>query len=176
MSFTLFPYDGKGNIPDAVFHWFWHKMVEQEIADKVFYSGHIGDAYGFALLMKTTVVPSILIDDDTQKPIAMAWLSDIVDNRALGHFAILEDGREEKLALGKEMMRYWIETLGINTVLGIVPSFNKPAIRYMDELGMCILGEIPTLVKVGEEYESAFLGYFSREELEDGSAICDPPD
>ena len=168
MSFTLFPYDGKGNIPDAVFHWFWHKMAEQGIAEKVFYSGHIRDAYGFALLMKTTVVPSLFVDDDTQKPIAMAWLSDIMDNRALAHFAIMEDGRDEKLAMGKTMLEYWLKDLNVNTVLGIIPSFNKPAVRYIDELGFCILGEIPTLVKVGDEYQSAFMGYFSKEELEDG--------
>ena len=168
MSFILYPYDGAGNIPDSVFHWFWHKMEEQGVAETVFYSGHIKDAYAFTLLMKTGVVPMMFIDEETKNPIGMAWLSDIMDNRALGHFAILKEGRDRKIAIGRQTLKYWLNDLGLNNVLGIVPSFNKKAIKYIEDLGLIILGEVPMLVNVGGEYQSAYLGYFSKEELENG--------
>ena len=165
MSYTMYPYDGVGNIPDGVFHWFWDAMVRQELVDTVFYSGYIRDSYQFTLFIKTQTVPTMFVDDDTQMPICMAWLSDAMDGRALGHFCFLDDGRQYKMEMGNQMLRYWIETLGVNTVLGIVPSFNRPAIKYIDELGFIILGEIPMMVKRNNTSEPAFIGYFSREEL-----------
>ena len=165
MSYTMYPYDGVGNIPDAMFHWFWDQMVEQGLAETVFYSGHVRDSYQFALLIKTQTVPTIFIDDDTQRPVCMVWLSDAVDGRALGHFCILKEGRKYKLEMSAEILRYWIEVLGVNTILGVVPSFNKPAVKFMGEMGFVILGEIPTMVQHAGNYESAFIGYFSREEL-----------
>ena len=167
MSYTMYPYDGVGNIPDAVFHWFWNQMVEQELANIVFYGGHIKDSYQFTLFIKTQTVPTVFINK-ADKPIAMAWLSDAIEGRALGHFCILDDGRQYKLEMGKEVLRYWIETLGINTVIGIVPAFNRRAIKYVDDLGFVILGEIPMMVKHNGTPVGAFIGYFSVEDLEGG--------
>jgi hypothetical protein len=163
MSYTMYPYDGVGNIPDGVFHWFFDQMVEQGLVETVFYSGYIKDSYQFALFIKTQTVPTVFIADE--KVVTMAWLSDAMDGRALGHFCFLDEGRQYKLEMGKEMMRYWIDTLGVNTVLGIVPSFNKPAIKYIDDLGFVILGEIPMLIKRNGQPEPAYIAYFSREEL-----------
>jgi len=168
MSYTMYPYDGVGNIPDAVFHWFWDAMAEQGLDKLVFYSGYIKDSYQFTLFIKTQTVPTIFVDGDTQRPVAMAWLSDAMDGRALGHFCILDEGRQYKLEMGGEVLRYWIKDLGVNTVLGIIPSFNKPAIKYIDDLGFVILGEIPDMVKHNGEPSPAFMGYYSREELDDG--------
>ena len=165
MSFTLYHYDGRGNIPDGVFHWFWERMEEQGLAQPVFYSGHVTDSYGFTLLMKTTVVPSIAIDDDTKKPTGMAWLSDVIDKRALGHFVVLKAGRKDKIDMARQMAAHWLNGLGLQVVLGIVPSFNKPALKYLNDMGMITLGEVPGLVCVKGEYQSAFIAYFSREEL-----------
>jgi len=165
MSFILHPYDGVGNIPDAMFRWFWDAMVEQGLAEVVFYSGLIVNADEFINLMKTHVAPTIGLDEDTLRPVFLAWLSDAADNHAFGHFCVLKDGRGYKVEMGKEMVRYWMDDLGLDPLLGIVPSFNKPAIKYMRSLGAVFLGEIPKLVRHNGVYKTAFFGYFSREEL-----------
>jgi len=167
MSYTMYPYDGVGNIPDAVFHWFWGQMEAQGLVGTVFCSGGITDSYKFMLLLKTQAVPTIFINDE-DRPICLAWLSDVGGTAALGHFCFLKEGRQYKMEIGDEMLRFWTETLGLKTILGIVPSFNKQAIEYVSDLGLVILGEIPSLIMHNGKYESAVIGYYNREETRDG--------
>jgi RimJ/RimL family protein N-acetyltransferase len=163
-KYALYPYDGKGNIRDSDWHYLWDKLVEEGLVDVVFCNNRIANLDSFIALIKTTL-PIVVLDTETNKPLAMAWLADVTRSLGFGHFVFFKEtwGTSVPHDVGKDVLKFWFNTLNLDLVLGVVPAFNTHAIEYVESLGMAMLGTIPHLVEVGGDNAPGVLGYITKE-------------
>ncbi|NIW43344.1 MAG: hypothetical protein GWN14_00665 [candidate division Zixibacteria bacterium] len=74
------------------------------------------------------------------------------------------------MELGIETLRYWFgfkndsQEYILDVILGFTPSNNRLAVRYIQKVGMHIVGEIPG-IKFGVDSEGAVLSYIKRSEV-----------
>jgi len=163
MELELVLYNGS-NIDDVVFKWFWSEMVKDGSNKVVFHSDHIQSEFDFLLLMKTKVVPLVIVDKETKVPVGMSWLSDIEKLRAFGHFCMLSSVWGKVPEIGRKVLEFWI-SCGFEVLIGMLPSSNKFAIDSMERAGMNIVGEIPFAADVHGESQTATIIYVSKEDL-----------
>jgi len=170
-KYTIVPYDGKSNISDHTWHYIWNKIEEQGLKETIFCTEGIDSAYDFVTLMRHGVMPSIVVDNTTDpcEPVAMGWLADINNNKAgFGHFLFFKElwGTRDTVEVGRMAYDFWFNGIGMNVLLGIVPSFNTHAVSYIEKLGMKVLGEIPNLIQVRGSSSPAIIAYITKEMFE----------
>lgn len=164
MNYQLFPYDGKGNVRDSDWGYIWNKIEEQGLVDLVFCNDGVTSAYEFIALMKKSM-PTIVMDMDRTEPVAVAWLADLMPNFGFAHFVFFKEiwGTGEPHNIGMDILDFWFNTLNMKLILGVIPEFNKHAIKYADGLGMVMMDTIPHLVMVKGEDSPGVLGYLTKE-------------
>ena len=152
----IVPYDGKGNIPEHVFHWIWDRMKKEKLVDIVFSEGGVEDVYQFTELMMNKVWPFVAFEG--AEPVALGWLTDINNGRGFGHLCLFKSGRNMKKEIGEQTLDLWFKG-GMELILGTVPNRNKKAINYVKHFGFTEVGEIPKLFLINGEYEPGTLLY-----------------
>ena len=164
MDVAIVPYS-RETVDDAVLGWFWNEMEKDGLHKTVFYSGYVKSAYDFVAFIKTQAVAVFVVDKDSKVPMAMGWLTDPGDMRAFAHFCVLKEHWDKSEQCGKMGLDYWLNKLGLNIVLGMIPTRNKHAISFVERIGMKIVGEIPMIAPIDGVYEPAILCYATKEEL-----------
>ncbi len=165
-KYTLYPYDGKDNVNTEVWAYLWIKMEEQGLTDVVFSHGEMKSVFDFIAMMKSgKILPVLTYDTSTGVPVAFGWLSHMELSLGFGHFVFLRElwGTGACAEIHRDIFDYWFNTLGLNLILGLIPSFNTHAIKFAADLGSVILGPIPHLVNVGGSGAPGVLGYITKE-------------
>ena len=105
----------------------------------------------------------------------MAWLSDITEisdngkpilTKAIGSFLFLKKYQVPAFTntFGDLIFRYWFETLGIDTLVGITPEPNRAASIYTKRQGMKELCRIPQYTTYEGKRCDGILSHLTKEE------------
>lgn len=139
-----------------------YKRIKAEgIWNVVFHDNPEMDLYDFmSLFMRPTTFLQIMsiVEEDKFKDIAgMAWLTDVINCsgkllRGEGSFLFFKDYQNPKFTneFGRMILDFWFMVLGLDTVVGLTPITNRPAISYIRRMGFSIVGSIPKYTTLGE--------------------------
>jgi len=131
-------------ISDQTLSYIWDKMVEEKKNETVFYNGAVANLGDFiAYMRRDDVFPVVVYDRDESKFNGIAWLNNLNEGTAQGHFCLLKGGNN--IVKGHEVLAYWKQfpTDVTGVIIGIVPAFNKAAVKFIGKLGFTTVGEIP---------------------------------
>lgn len=169
----IIPYvitDGILSLPDSIMRNIYDSMCENKLDKIVFSSGEINTFDKFILFMKNpaNVMHTVWEEDRIQM---LAWLNNFGQNYAFAHFCCWpETWGKTSVQLGGETLKYWFgfsKETGepvLDVILGFMPKKNKLAVRYIQKVGLNILGEIPD-IRFGENSDGAVLSYIKRSEV-----------
>jgi len=174
-DFQLIPYtqvDGEWTLPANFVAAAYLQMLSEENVDTVFSDGTVLSELEFIELCqrKSNVVVFVLRDREF---LGVAWLNGFAADRAFGHFCFASEATRSQstLAMGKAIVNdYWLSFPTLNFVLGIVPSFNKRAIRFVEKIGFTKVGAIPNLME-GPNGRSAAVIFYNTGLNDNGNAI-----
>ena len=146
----LIPYakvNGEWNIPDHLMMGMYTKLKAQNLHKTVFYDGSVNSEHEFLLVMQNTENLPIIAFDEV--PIGMGWINGISFKYALCHHFFFKEFWGKKTVEGaKSFIDYWFSMKDdkgyiFNTLLGMTPSNNKLAVRFLDKINFHKVGEIP---------------------------------
>lgn len=168
----LMPYveiNGTRTVSDDDMEKFFQRIQQDGSANIVFYGDKIKTAKDFISFMKDTKnFPTIITVDGLISGIV--WLNGISKNYAFGHFCLLRNTwGEHTLHIGQKVLDYWFSINDkhgdpvLDVIIGIVPSFNTKALKFIERLGFKRVGEIPKMVKddMGNQHSSV-ISYYER--------------
>jgi RimJ/RimL family protein N-acetyltransferase len=165
--------DGNWILEDEVVGAAYQKCLQQELIDTIFWETGIEDQDEFiAFAKKKSVIFSFVYlgEFGSGDIIGFVWLTGLSNNHALGHFCFFKEWWGDKtVEAGRIATDYWFSFEGENsplldTIIGMVPAFNKRAHRYVEKVGFSRLGVIPRLFKNPKgDREHAVIFYLSRE-------------
>lgn len=136
---------------------------------RVFWDGSIADARSFIEFMKRPGnIVTLLFKGG--RCAGYAWLTGLCSNYAFGHFCFLRSvwGPQADEA-GRMYLDYWFSFPGndgplLDTILGMVPGFNKLAHQYVERIGFQRLGVIPGMLRNKQgDRDDAVIFYLRRE-------------
>jgi len=169
MEITLVPYveiNGAWTASDKVMDEIYFELVKDGTADTVFYDDSIKGPTTFIALMKNpTNLPVIVVTGNDIS--GVAWINSVSDNRAFAHFAFFKSVWGKTEEIGQRILEYWLAIpkgngFLLDVVMGLVPSFNERAHKYVEKIGFKKLGEIPHLVNVHGNREPGVIFYYAR--------------
>lgn len=146
MKTTAMPYahyDGIPTLRDSDIVALWERMREDGTTDIVFYDGIIDDQYKFLAYMKSSRV-QLFIGKIEGKTMGFGWLSHIEAKMARIHFCVFK--RFWGAGVHSIVNRFASDILrqtGLDIIMGIIPSWNVKATKYVEKCGYTILGEMP---------------------------------
>lgn len=167
----LLPYytnNGEPSISDADVKKLYNKMVKDGTAGTVFSDGTIKTADDFLDSMKTTCRLYVVVD---KTPIAVVWLNRFEGKTARFHFcAFQEIWGNRAIEAGKFVYReildfkYQSEYV-YDALVGYLPKNNEHAVKYMEKLGVQVIGELPFghWNDVTQTSETCLIVYVNRE-------------
>ena len=176
----LIPYvevNGIRTIPDSDVKAAYRQLIYDGTDKIVFFEGGVKDEDSFLRMIKNPNNLMVFIVKD-DKYAGFAWINNLLDHRAFGHFAFFKSVWGQVDDLGKEILDYWFSIPGKNgplldVIVGIVPKFNTLANNYIRQIGFKTLGEIPMMMTnhYTDERISAVISYVLRiEHGKEGSA------
>jgi hypothetical protein len=149
----ILPYveiDGARTVPDVYLTGCYNQLVEDGTADIVFSRGEVKNSQEFIQLMKhPNNLPLFVVIDKQIK--GVAWLNHVSGNYAFGHFAFFKETWGKTKEMGEAIIDYWFSFPGENgplfdVIVGMVPSKNPRAIRFVEKLGFTQLKpDIPAI-------------------------------
>lgn len=138
------------------------------LIDRVFWDRRMTDHEAFIRFCKDShnLVQFVFADGVC---CGFTWLNGITGKHAFGHFCFFPDiWGKRTMDAGRLVESYWLLLSGpdgpiIDTILGMIPGFNKLAQRYAERLGWTYLGTIPEMLsnQVGGRADAVIL-YRSR--------------
>lgn len=152
---TIFPYskiNGEWNAPDSILIDAYNRTVKQNCLKRIFWDGLIKTDSDFINYFKSdrNIVIFGFIDGI---PCGYAWINNIGVGHASVHFCVFKEfwGSEHKEDMFESVVNYFFsfkdgERHLFDTLIGMVPKFNKHAIKYTKENGFNLVGEIPNMV------------------------------
>ncbi len=150
-DFVLIPYaqvDGEWTLPDHFIKAAFQQMRTEGTASAVFYENTITTDEEFIEVMKRprNVVVFVLRGTELY---GVAWLNGWQKTYAFGHFCLMQAAiKEEKtVEIGKCIRDYWLSFPSVDFVLGVIPGFNKTAIKFAQEVGFKMVGSIPKMLE-----------------------------
>lgn len=150
---ALIPYsnlDGTWTLDDAVVLEAGRRAERQGILGVVFPDRKVSTAEEFLQMMQSPANLPVFAFH-AGRCAGVAWLNGIGSRHAFGHFLFLKESRGEiAREAGGLFLRYWKSFRDgdepvLDVILGLVPTDNEPAIRFVQELGMVRLGDIPKI-------------------------------
>lgn len=170
----LIPYveiNGNRSLSDDNVKQIFHRMKSEGTLHVVFYDGSIKTEDDFVAYLKSpNNLPVFILSDGELS--GLAWLNRVEGNHATAHFCLLKNVWGEKsYDVGKKVLSYWFSFPGsdgeplFDLLLGVIPSFNQKAIKYIEKLGFRVIGEIPKLYKnvYSGKFETTSISYVLRE-------------
>jgi len=125
-------------------------MVLDNVLKDVWYAGEVLDAEQFIDQMKSpgNTVVFFLYEG---KPAGFAWLNASQDIHAFTHFCMLKNvWGKASVEIAHRLLAWWFAmekdgTPLLEVILGRTPKHNKRAVKFLDKVGMKVVGEIPLL-------------------------------
>ncbi len=151
----LAPYakvNGEWSIPDEALEEAFNRTLAQDSLKSIFWDGKVQSAEEFIHYFQCPRnLPVFVFKDGI--PCGYAWINSISMGSASSHFCVFKEfwGSEYKSEIFESVMNYWFSfTDGdkplFDTLLGMIPKFNKHALKYAKENGFNLVGEIPNMV------------------------------
>jgi RimJ/RimL family protein N-acetyltransferase len=151
----LLPYsmvDGSWSIPDEGMIDAFFKASEQESIKSIFWDGKVKTAEDFINYFKSPRNLPVFVFKDN-KACGFAWINNVSMGHASSHFCVFREfwGSKHKKEIFESVMDYWFGFKGENgflfdTLIGMIPKFNTHAIKYVEDNGFKLVGEIPNMV------------------------------
>lgn len=145
------------------------KLDEQGLKKDVFWDGTIETEDEFIEFAKNLNNSMQFVFDDTEL-LGMAWLGPITHTYAFAHFYTYREWWGKKtLEAGHLVNDFWfgLHRHGgptLDTLIGVIPSFNTHAIAYVKRMNWVRLGEIPDMFRsIYDERDDAVIYYQTRE-------------
>ena len=179
----LIPYvavNGAWSISDNAMTGVFDLMQEHRLDKAVFYSGGI-NRKNFIDFMKSSQNVVHTIWDDNEFPVApnilmLAWLNRFGSNHGMAHFCCFPKGwGKTSKELAHKTLDYWFGdffvkddgTPLLDVLIGFTPSDNRLAVRWIKQIGMTIVGNIP-LMDTGQKRAGMVVSYITREDFKNG--------
>ena len=126
-------------------HHVWSLMVEQDKVKIVFSAGGVFDEVGWVRLMTGRNRYGLCAFKDDQL-VLTSWLTDFgAVGTAYVHFCGFGATRAV-LEGGKAAMSYYEKLPGLKVMMGLTPSWNRPAVKFSEAMGMTRLCTIPKIL------------------------------
>ena len=149
---ALIPYgeaNGSRTLADDTLMDLYDEMVSDGVIGRVF-DKEIPTAESFITFAKDPrhLLVFAVVDGTL---LGFGWLSEIKRNSAQANFAAVSGcWGKRSVEMGERILTYWFALLGddgpiFDVLLGLTPSRNKLAVRFIQKLGCVIVGEIPYL-------------------------------
>lgn len=139
-------------------------MAREDVFHRVFYDGSVRDARAFLELMQKPANVPVFVFEGAE-PLGFAWLNGLNGGIAFAHFCGLKAAKGRTQQLGRLCIGYWMKNFQfLRVILGLTPSNNKLAVRFIQRLGFTPLGEIPGVVHdaYSGERVGAVISYYAR--------------
>jgi len=163
----LVPYanvEGEWSLPDEFLLSLAVQMMREHSFHILFYDGTITTPEQFMEAMKKPANAPVFFFDGTE-PLGFAWLNGFSGGLAFAHFCGLRAARGRSVQVGLLALQYWMTAfVWLRVILGITPSNNRMAVRFVQKIGFTPLGEIPGVLydAYNAERVSAVLSYYAR--------------
>ena len=171
MNLAIWPYmkiDGSWTIPIEVIIGAWKTMADMDRVKATFYDGSIENAGEFIEFMQDpTILPALIVDRDDIRLYLLAWLSNISNGTAQGHFCYLDKYRKE---IAQKMLDYWRGIPLLRVIVGITPESYTLVLKIIERTGFKIVGTIPEAcyMHYHDRTEGGVLSYYLTEGEKDG--------
>lgn len=171
-NFNIVPYttvDGVPTFKDSEIAVLWDRIWEEGVGNSVFFDGTIKDRDHFIDLMAGNNNFLYLIYYHAEL-VAMFWINRIEKTHCYCHFTCFKNvwGTQIAIDAGKIGIDCCLNILGFDVVLGLLPAKNRRALRYLEKVGLKVVGTIPNILWDNMEKRSiaGILVRMTREDLE----------
>ena len=144
----------------------WSQLVAENRVHNVFWGGTIREFPQFLNFFRNPAINAcVVVDSVAKKVVFLAWLSDYNGTYAFGHFVALGKYRAhilggKRISPGDAVLDYW-RYLQVKVVVGVTPSSNEKAVKFIKMLGFKEVGEIPNTIHLvyEERYVAGKISY-----------------
>lgn len=166
--------DGEKSIPDWWLSYVWDQMHSEGRDIQVFYTGVIKTEDDWLKFIKNVHnFPVFVMDAKTKKPVMAAWLNNVGQGVAEGHFCSI--GRYQR-GSGEIALNYWrsfkTETgeQFLKVIYGVTPETYTKVFKLLHILGFERVGTIPGLCFLAYEQKrtGGVISYLSLEGIDNG--------
>lgn len=152
---ALLPYakvNEEWTIPEDALEEAFRRTQSQGSIESIFWDGKVQCSEEFIHYFRSPRNLAVFVFKDGL-PCGYAWINNIGMGHASSHFCVFKEfwGSEHKKEIFESVMNYWFSFIDgdkplFDTLLGMIPKFNKHAIKYAKENGFNLVGEIPNMV------------------------------
>jgi hypothetical protein len=151
---NIIPYsfvDEKWSLSDSAIFDAYQRTLQQGSIKTVFWDGKIKSKEDFLNYFQAKRNLPIFVFKD-HAPCGYAWINNIGCNHAYAHFCYFKQfWGDDKSDIFETVINYWFsftnqDSFLFDTLIGMVPKFNKFAIKHIQENGFTKVGEIPNMV------------------------------
>lgn len=168
----LVPYvqiDGEWTVPAGIMAVIWREIERDSLHKVTFYDGSIQTAEQFIQYMQSgKTLPVVAFSDAA--PMGFAWLTEINGFRAFAHFCMLRIAwGSHSREIARQILDYWWSLASdtgpvLQLIMGMTPEANKPALRFIRQLGFNIVGTVPKICRGVDGPMPGVLSYIERPE------------
>jgi hypothetical protein len=143
----------EGMLPKDILITIFNILHEEDLYRIVFHDNPDMDLLDFQNFLShpTVSLQVMIITDDAGVPKigGISWLSGLErfgdGQRAVGSFCAFKDYQNPEITevMAKFVLEYWFECLGLDIVVGMTPSANSLAVRFVKRIGFVELCRIP---------------------------------
>jgi hypothetical protein len=149
----IMPYTSSDGVPtyrDSEIREFYNQVIEEGWGDIVFFDGSIQGQNHFLQKMK----PNQWGESQNMLhivyykgiPAAMVWLNRFEKTHCYVHWLFFKAGRRVTKEIGIAVLEFLFNNYEVETLMGITPSFNKLALRFLKSIGLTSSCEIPGIL------------------------------
>jgi hypothetical protein len=169
-NFQLIPYakvNGEWTLPENFVRAAFQQMRLEERVSTVFFDGTVPSEDVFFKVMQLTTNVAVFVLRGKEL-LGVAWLNGWQGDMAFGHFYFMREASRSQstIEMGKAILDYWASFPTVKFVLGVVPSFNKFALRFVQKIGLIKVGAIPNLIEIPGGRAAAVIFYYTK--IKDG--------
>ena len=170
----LLPLAQKDKITIEILTDIYHRLIEEDLYKTVFHETPEMTYWNYlqAMTLPSTLV-QVFCDIGGEKPqvAGMAWLMALEQTgsglvKGLGNFCFFRNYHypDWTSEFGKMCVSYWIDTLEVHSIVGVMPEPNRAAIRYAKRVGFQEVGTLKRHTIFNEEICDAVVTQITAEE------------
>ena len=161
-SCRVIPYtefDGIPTFKDSNVKEFYNRMVKGGVADIIFHDGCVKSSDDFLRMMKGSGA-DLYVAFYGEEIVGVGWLTHFEAKTCRAHFTMFPDVEDKDIvSIGKEIFRQMLHMKAhgdyvFDVFLGLVPSFNVRAIKWLNKVGLVTIGDIPNALWSDKEQKS----------------------
>jgi len=165
--------DGIRTFNDSYIKKIYEKMEEEGLVETVFPDGWIRSPGAFLEFMKHGPNYLFVIDSD-HKLAAILWINRLLDRTCYAHFCGFKSSTGSgSVNIGRIAMRHLFDIKDdsgndrFETVLGLLPSWNIVALKWLRKVGLAEVGKIPNALwnAKNQKSDEGMLLYITKEIL-----------